>query len=154
MSGAPEKAGSSSINVVEMTAEQAQAGFASRVFTSEGLTQAFLDRIAIYNEFYNAIVFLNPNALGDARVVDRRRAAGETLGPLSGVPVVVRDAMDMAGFPTTVGWRLLYGKTGGTDLLPIVDAPVVARMRAVGAVILGKTSIPVRESLGIFGSGN
>ena len=97
--GAGSIDGADSIDLVELTVEQVQAGFASGAFTSESLTQAFLDRIAIYNAHYNAIVFLNPDALADARAVDRRRAAGESLGPLAGVPVVVKDAMDMVGFP-------------------------------------------------------
>ena len=76
-------------------------------FTAETLTQAFLDRIALYNPHYNAIIFPNPSALDDARAIDRRRAAGEVLGPLAGVPVVVKDTMDMVGFPSTGGWSLL-----------------------------------------------
>jgi Asp-tRNA(Asn)/Glu-tRNA(Gln) amidotransferase A subunit family amidase len=136
------------INLVEMTVSDVEAGFAVAAFTSEGLTQAFLDRIAVYNPPYNAIVFLNPGALDDARASDTRRAEGRRLGPLDGVPVVVKDAMDMVGFPTTGGWRLLHSKTGGVDLMPETDAPVVARMRAAGAVILGKTNIPVLSAIG------
>jgi Asp-tRNA(Asn)/Glu-tRNA(Gln) amidotransferase A subunit family amidase len=145
MNASPAEGG---IDVVEMTVAEVEAGFASGAFTSETLTQAFLERIAVYNPSYNAIVFMNPTALDDARASDARRAAGRSLGPLDGVPVVVKDAMDMAGFPTTGGWRLLYSKTGGVDLLPQTDAPVVARMRAAGAVILGKTNIPVLSATG------
>jgi Asp-tRNA(Asn)/Glu-tRNA(Gln) amidotransferase A subunit family amidase len=133
---------------VELTLEQVQAGFAKGKFTSEALTQAFLDRIATYNPRYNAIIFLNPDALADAREIDRRRVAGEALGPLAGVPVVVKDTMDMAGFPSTGGWSLLYSRTGGVDMMPGTDAPVVARMRAAGAVILGKTNVPVLSATG------
>jgi amidase len=138
----------SALDLVEMTVADVEAGFASGAFTSESLSQAFLDRIALYNPSYTAIVFLNPAALDDARAADARRAAGRSLGPLDGVPVVVKDAMDMAGFPTTGGWRLLYSKTGGVDLMPATDAPVVARMRKAGAVILGKTNIPVLSHTG------
>jgi Asp-tRNA(Asn)/Glu-tRNA(Gln) amidotransferase A subunit family amidase len=136
------------IDPVELTVEQVQAGFAAGTLTSEALTQAFLDRIAQYNPRYNAIIFLNPAALDDARAIDRRRAAGEALGPLAGVPVVVKDTMDMAGFPTTGGWRLLCSRTGGVDLMPATDSPVVARMRAAGTVILGKTNVPVLSATG------
>ncbi len=136
------------IDIVELTLEQAQAAFASGAVTSEALTQAFLDRIEALNPRWNAIIFLNPAALEDARTIDRRRAAGEALGPLAGVPVVVKDPMDMAGFPTTAGWRLLHSKSGGVDLMPATDSPVVARMRAAGAVILGKTNVPVLSHTG------
>src|SRR5579871_201963 len=137
-----------SIDLAELTVEQAQAGFASGAFTAEALTQACLDRIARYNPRYNAIIFLNPDALADARAIDKRRAAGEALGPLAGVPVVIKDPMDMVGFPTTAGWRLLHAKFGGVDLLPATDSPVVARMRASGAVMLGKTNVPVLSHSG------
>ena len=136
------------LDLVELTVAQAQAAFASGAITSEALTQAFLDRIATYNPSYNAIIFMNPDALADARAIDKRRAAGETLGPLAGVPVVVKDPMDMVGFPTTAGWSLLYSKAGGVDLMPGTDSPVVARMRASGAVILGKTNVPVLSHTG------
>ncbi len=137
-----------SIDLAELTVERVQAGFSSGAFTAETLTEACFDRIATYNPRYNAIIFLNPEALADARAVDKRRATGEALGPLAGVPVVIKDPMDMVGFPTTAGWSLLHGKTGGVDLMPETDSPVVARMRAAGAVMLGKTNVPILSHSG------
>ena len=148
MNDAPSHSPSPAIDLVELTVEQAQAAFASGAITSEALTQAFLDRIALLNPTYNAIVFLNPDALETARAIDRRRAAGEALGPLAGIPVVVKDPMDMVGFPTTAGWSLLHSKSGGVDLMPATDSPVVARMRAADTVILGKTNVPVLSHTG------
>ena len=136
------------IDVTELTVADIEAGLAAGRFTSEQLTLAFQERISRYNPAYNAIIFHNPDALDDARAIDRRRAAGEALGPLAGVPIVVKDPMDMVGFPTTAGWSLLYSKTGGVDLMPETDSPVVARMRAAGAVILGKTNVPVLSHTG------
>jgi Asp-tRNA(Asn)/Glu-tRNA(Gln) amidotransferase A subunit family amidase len=135
------------INLVELTLEKAQLAFANGL-TAEALTQAFLDRIAALNPSYNAIIFMNPAALADAREIDRRRTAGESLGPLAGVPVVVKDTMDMVGFPTTGGWSLLHSRTGGVDLMPRTDSPVVARMRGAGAIILGKTNVPILSHTG------
>src|SRR6195952_1193157 len=132
----------SSIDLIEMTVETAQAGFASGAFTAETLTQAYLDRIAEWNPHYNAIIFMNPAALVTAREIDRRRAAGEALPPLAGVPVVVKDTMDMVGFPSTGRWSLLYSGKGGIDLMPPTDSPVVTRVKAAAAVILGKTNVP------------
>jgi len=142
------------MDLIEMTVERAQAGFASGAFTSESLTRAYLERIAEFNPAYNAIVFLNEEAIEDARGVDRRRAAGEQLGLLAGVPVVVKEAMDMKGFPTTGGWSLLHSRTGGVDLFPETDSPVVARMRKADAVILGKTNIPVLSHTGAHANGS
>ncbi|MEO7129654.1 MAG: amidase, partial [Rhodoferax sp.] len=134
--------------------EKVQAGFASGAFTSEQLTKAYLERIAEFNPSYNAIVFFNEKAVEEARAIDKRRAAGEKLGPLAGVPIVVKEAMDMKGFPTTGGWSLLYSKTGGVDLFPETDAPVVARMRKADTVILGKTNIPVLSHTGSHANGS
>ncbi len=136
------------INLVELTVAQVQAGLASGAFTCEALTQACLDRIAQYNPFYNALIFLNPSALDDARAIDRRLAAGEALPPLAGVPVVIKDPMDMAGIPTTAGWSLLTSRKGGVDLIPATDSPVVARMRSAGTIMLGKTNVPVLSASG------
>lgn len=117
-------------------------------FTAEELTLAHLARIEAYNALYNAIILFNDAAVDTARSIDRRRAAGEVLGPLAGVPVVVKDPIDMVGFPTTAGWKLLCSKKGGIDLMPGTDAPVVARLRAADAVILGKTNVPVLSHTG------
>jgi Asp-tRNA(Asn)/Glu-tRNA(Gln) amidotransferase A subunit family amidase len=136
------------IDLSTLTVEGVQEGFKSGAFTAESLTQACLRQIDLYNSHYNAIIFLNDAALADARAIDQRRQAGELLGPLAGVPVVIKDPMDMVGFPTTAGWSLLCSKAGGVDLMPETDAPVVARMRAAGAILLGKTNVPVLSSSG------
>ena len=131
------------IKVEEMTVQSVQEDLRSHRYTARQLAEASLARIATYNPGYNAIITPNPDALREADAIDRRRAAGELLGPLAGIPVVVKDTIDMAGLPTTAGWAPLSGRAGGIDLLPERDAPVVARLRAAGAVILGKTNVPV-----------
>lgn len=83
---------SDAIDLTELTVERVQAGFASGAFTSETLTKAYLKRIEEFNPAYNAIVFFNEKAVEEARAIDARRAAGEKLGPLAGVPVVVKEA--------------------------------------------------------------
>ncbi|WP_138468846.1 amidase [Poseidonocella sp. HB161398] len=133
---APEMLGGLTITAI-------REGLASGRFTAEALAEAALAQVAAVNGRYNAIIFENPEALETAREIDRRRAAGEALGPLAGVPVVVKDPMDMKGFPSTAGWRLLHAASGGVDLMPERDSPVVARMRAADAVILGKTNVPI-----------
>ncbi|MDH4391864.1 MAG: amidase [Aquabacterium sp.] len=135
-------------DLTSLTVESVQAGFRSGAFTAERLAEACLRQIDAYNGRYNAIIFRNDAALADARAIDARRRAGEALGPLAGVPVVIKDPMDMVGFPTTAGWSLLHSKTGGVDLMPATDSPVVARMRAAGAILLGKTNVPVLSASG------
>ena len=134
-------------DLVEMTVADAQAAFAAGV-TAEALARRFLDRIAAYNPRYNAVIVMNPDAIADARAIDRRRAAGEALGPLAGIPVVIKDTMDVKGLPSTGGWHFLSSAAGGTDLIPETDSPVVARMRAAGCVMLGKTNVPVLSATG------
>ncbi|MBW0449549.1 amidase [bacterium M00.F.Ca.ET.228.01.1.1] len=136
------------IDLDALTVEAVQAAFTAGTLTAEQLTRACFDRIERDNAKYNALIFLNPQAIDDARKIDARRAAGEALGPLAGVPVVIKDPMDMVGFPTTAGWARLYSTKGGVDLMPERDAPVVARMRRAGAILLGKTNVPILSHTG------
>lgn len=132
-----------SADPTSFTIRQAQTALAAGDVTSEKLVQLYLDRIDKYDAYYNAFISMNPTALQEARVVDRRRAAGENLGPLAGVPVVVKDSINMSGLPTTGGWGPLSSSAGGIDLIPENDAVVAQRLRAAGAIILGKTNLPV-----------
>lgn len=130
------------IDVVELTIDDVRKGFAEGRFTSESLTLAFLERIARYEPYYNAFTFMNAGALDDARASDARRARGEATGAFDGLPVVIKEAMDFVGLPSTGGWAPLASAAGGFDLFPERDAPVVTRLKQAGAVILGKTNIP------------
>lgn len=130
------------IDVIEITIADIMAAYEAGTYTTEQLVQTYLDRIATYEDAYNAFTHMNPDALADARAIDAARAAGEPLGPLAGIPIVIKEAMDVAGMPSTVGWAPLASDVGGIDLIPETDAPVVARLRAAGAIILGKTNIP------------
>jgi len=137
-----------SIDLDQLTIASIHTGFAAGAFTAEDLTRACLARITELNPHLNAIIFLNDAALDEARAIDRARAAGDAPGPLAGVPFVAKDTMNVAGFPTTGGWSLLSSKAGGIDLIPERDCCVVARMRAAGAVLLGKTNVPVLSATG------
>jgi aspartyl-tRNA(Asn)/glutamyl-tRNA(Gln) amidotransferase subunit A len=136
------------IGLDTLTIDVIRQGFADGAFTAEDLTRACLARTAEINPRLNAIIFLNENATEEARAVDRRRMAGELLGPLAGVPFVAKDTMNVAGLPTTGGWHLLSSRAGGIDLIPEKDSCVVARMRAAGAVLIGKTNVPVLSATG------
>jgi len=134
-------------NVVEMTAEQIQLGLALGQFTITELTQAYLDRINTYESTYNAFTYLNPNALADAAALDAEFKLTGARSPLFGVPIVVKDSMNVAGMPTTSGFAGFVPSSvpGGTGmyLVPDTDSAIVARLRAAGAIILGKTNLPV-----------
>ncbi|WP_182111614.1 MULTISPECIES: Asp-tRNA(Asn)/Glu-tRNA(Gln) amidotransferase subunit GatA [unclassified Actinotalea] len=104
--------------------------------TSVQVTQAHLDRIdAVDGALHSFLHVAHEEALATARDVDARRAAGETLHPLAGVPVAVKDVMVTKGMPTTAGSRILQG------WVPPYDATLVERLRAAGLPILGKTNM-------------
>jgi aspartyl-tRNA(Asn)/glutamyl-tRNA(Gln) amidotransferase subunit A len=102
------------------------------------LTQAALERIERLNPSYNAFVATDGDkALGDADAVDARIAEGGDPGPLAGIPIGVKDLQNARGYVTT------YGSVLHADDPPAsADDPFVARMRAAGCIILGKTNTP------------
>ena len=114
------------------TARAVRAGNLSAVAVAE----AALARVARVNGTLNAVVTLNPDALDEARRIDARVARGDDPGLLAGVPVGIKDITPVAGLRTT------YGSPIFADHVPNDDAVSVARLRAAGAVILGKTNTP------------
>ncbi|HZP41655.1 MAG TPA: amidase [Candidatus Binatia bacterium] len=101
------------------------------------LMQATLDRLAALNPVLNAFVALREDdALAEARALAERIARGEDPGPLAGLPFGVKDEEDLAGLPTTRGSRVFK------DHVPARDSTQVARLRAAGAVPIGKTNMP------------
>ncbi len=104
--------------------------------SAEDLVGSFLDRIEREGERLGALLHVDRDgALAQARRVDGRRAAGEVLGPLAGVPVAVKDNLCTRGVPTTCGSRILEGYR------PPYDAHVVERLREADAVVVAKTNL-------------
>jgi aspartyl-tRNA(Asn)/glutamyl-tRNA(Gln) amidotransferase subunit A len=109
---------------------------AARAVTAEAITTRCLDRIAERNAAVNAfITVLADDALAQARQADREIAAGRCRGPLHGIPISLKDLIDLRDTPTTAASRVREGHLAGTD------APVVARLRDAGAVFIGKTNL-------------
>ena len=131
------------IDLGQLSIEKIQEGMSSKLFSAEMLTKAALEQLRLVNPKYNAVIIEIDTALENARQIDARIADGQMVGPLAGVPTVVKDPMDMKGVPTTAGWKKLYSKMGGIDLIPERDSPVVARLRKADAVIIGKTNVPI-----------
>jgi amidase len=105
--------------------------------SSEELVEAHLRRIAEANQSLNAVVHVaGLSARADARAADARLAAGAAVGPLHGVPITIKDNHDVAGMPCTAATE------GLADRIPTMDATVVARLKAAGAIVLGKTNLP------------
>lgn len=102
--------------------------------SSEEVVSAHLARIVQINPALNAVVQLAEAALIDAREADRRRAKGQILGPLHGVPFTVKDWIDVADLPC-MGLEARF-----RDRIPTTDATVVARLKRAGGIVLGKTN--------------
>lgn len=123
-------------DLTKLTAAQAADALAAGEITSVALTQACLDRIAAVDGDVHAFLHVDAEgALTQAAASDARRAAGEPLHPLDGVPVAVKDVLATDGLPTTCGSKILEG------WVPPYDATVVAKLKAAGLPILGKTNM-------------
>ena len=127
-------------DVMALTAVAAQRAIAERRVTSVELVSASLNRVAEVNPFVNAMVTVAAErALTQAEQADAKAAAGEPLGPLHGLPVAIKDLQATEGILTT------FGSAEFADNVPAADAGIVAKIRAAGAIIVGKTNIPERS---------
>jgi amidase len=126
-------------DVEEKSVAELGAAMADGSTTAEGLVLAYQARIQaldLEGPALRAVLAQNPAALEQARALDAERAAGQVRGPLHGIPVLLKDNIDTADpLPTTAGSLALAGNLTGRD------APLVARLREAGAVILGKTNL-------------
>jgi aspartyl-tRNA(Asn)/glutamyl-tRNA(Gln) amidotransferase subunit A len=123
-------------DVTSMTAAQIAGLVASGEASAAEVTRAHLDRIAAVDDRVHAFLHVdNEGALEAAEAVDQRRSRGETLGPLAGVPIAIKDVLTTRGVPTTAASKILEGWR------PPYDSTVVERLRAAGTVMLGKTNM-------------
>jgi len=119
------------------TARQLAALIRQKQASSLEVVNACLARIAQVNPTLNAVVALTAeNARAQAKVADEKLARGEAVGPLHGVPMTIKDSLDTAGVVTAAGTR------GRKNFIPKEDSTVVKRLKAAGAILLGKTNTP------------
>jgi Asp-tRNA(Asn)/Glu-tRNA(Gln) amidotransferase A subunit family amidase len=117
--------------------EELAAAVRERRVSSEELVRTSLERIERLNPALNAVISVREQALDEARELDRRVASDEDPGPIAGIPVLVKDMENVEGVPTT------YGSTVFADAPPAVtDALIPRRLRAAGAIVVGKTNQP------------
>src|SRR5215207_654414 len=121
----------------QLPATELAQRIARRQLSSVEVVDAHLARIDAVNPALNAVVRVLADEAGTGAVIaDQKLAAGETVGPLHGVPFTVKENIDMAGLPTTWGMPAL-----AQAVVP-ADAPVVERMRAAGAIPIARTNLP------------
>src|SRR3954465_3914245 len=119
--------------LTKLSASRAAALIRGGELSPVELTEAYLRRIESLNPRLNAVVTLAPDALEQAREAEGKLTRRETLGTLHGVPLTVKDTIQVGGVRTTRGSRV------EADSVPASDATAVARLRAAGAVVVGKT---------------
>ncbi len=126
-------------SIVEVSLSDLSKAMAAGKVTSQDIVKAYLARIAAVDDSgptLNAVIATMPNALEQARLLDLERQSGKLRGPMHGIPVLIKDNIEVAGpIATTAGSLAL--KNNVTDR----DAPLVEKLRAAGAVILGKTNL-------------
>jgi aspartyl-tRNA(Asn)/glutamyl-tRNA(Gln) amidotransferase subunit A len=128
----------SSGDLAALTLKQASDRVRSRKVSPVELTEACLARIQTYNPKINAwITVMRESALAQARALEKEQMAGRFRGPLHGIPIGLKDNIDTAGVRTTAGSRTLAGN------IPTADAEVAARLKAAGAILIGKCNMHI-----------
>ncbi len=121
--------------VEEVPLAQISADLAAGKTSAVAVAAAYIARIKTYDARLNSVILVAPDALDQAAASDKRRKDGKGLGPLDGVPILLKDNIDAVGMPTTAGSYAL------ADNKPVQDSEVAKRLRAAGAVILGKANL-------------
>jgi Asp-tRNA(Asn)/Glu-tRNA(Gln) amidotransferase A subunit family amidase len=124
--------------LLETTIADIHAAYQAGTLSVRALVQAYLDRIAAYDQngpAINALISLNPKALEEADRLDAAFKASGFVGPLHGIPLIMKDQADVAGMPTTLGSVLFK------DYMPRKDAFVAAKLKRAGAIFLGKATL-------------
>ena len=136
LAGALAARGQASDSLTALSLSEASARIRSRAVTPTQLTEACLARIETYNPKLNAfITVLRAQAMAQAKELEAEQRAGKLRGPLHGIPIALKDNVDTAGIRTTAASALF------DDRVPEHDATVAARLKAAGAVLIGKTNL-------------
>jgi len=138
MSRVPAATSPKPFEIVEATIDDIHAEFKAGRLTSRALVRAYLDRIDAYDKhgpMINSVITINPNALAQADALDAAYKRSGPIGPLHGIPVVVKDQMDVAGLPTTLGSVVLK------DNVAVRDSFVAEKLKRAGAIVLAKVTL-------------
>ena len=130
-----ERAPVGSVDLTTATLADLRGALDAKKITSVQLVQGYLARITECNPQLHAVIATRSQALSEAKALDRERRAGKIRGPLHGIPVVIKDNIDVAGAVTTAGSLALTGN------LRTQNAPLVDRLTAAGAIVIAKTNL-------------
>jgi amidase len=134
MSDSPDVIPATDIDPMRATVAELSGALAAGKLSAAALTEFYLDRIRRINPGLHAVITVSPTAAAEATASDRARAGSGPRGPLEGIPVLVKDNVQVTGMPTTAGSPALLPAQPG-------DAFIVRRLREAGAVILGKANL-------------
>lgn len=123
------------MSLLDLTATALLSRLSTREISARELAQASLDAISQRDSQIGALLTVNPSALSQAEEIDRQRLAGEPLGALAGLPVVLKDNICTQGLRTTCASKML------ANFVPPYDAHVTSRLRKAGAIIVGKANL-------------
>jgi aspartyl-tRNA(Asn)/glutamyl-tRNA(Gln) amidotransferase subunit A len=118
-----------------LTIKQLSQDLRTHKTTSEEMVRACLKKIEDENETLNAFIWVSPSAIDEAKEIDRRRAAGEELGVLAGIPIALKDNILVKGWEITAGSQMLEGHKAA------YSATVADRLRNAGAILIGRTNM-------------
>src|SRR5215203_2453200 len=146
---AEERNATAPFQIVEASIDDIHAAYKSGKLTARQLVQSYLDRIDAYDKKgpnINSVITINPDALAEADKLDATFRSSGLVGPLHGVAILVKDEIDTAGMPTTLGTLVFK------DYRPSKDAFVIDKLRKAGAIILGKTTLSEYAAGDTYGS--
>ncbi len=142
-------ASAQSFQLVETTVADVHKAYKSGKLTARQLTQMYLDRVEAYDKNgpkINCVITVNPKALEEADKLDAAYKASGPVGPLHGIPIILKDQMDVAGIPTTLGSVVMKNN------VPVRDSFVVEKLKKAGAIMLAKVTLGEMGGGDTFGS--
>lgn len=123
------------IDITKETVASLSKALNEEIITSEQLINIYLERINEYNAQYNALITINENAINEAKELDEERQNGNIKSAIHGIPIIVKDNIDVLGTATTAGSKAL------SDNYPNEDALIIQKLKDAGAIIIAKANM-------------
>lgn len=123
------------IDITNETVASLSKSLDEEIITSEELINIYLERIKKYNDQYNALITINENAINEAKELDKERQNGNIKSSIHGIPIIVKDNIDVLGTATTAGSKAL------SDNYPNEDALIIQKLKEAGAIIIAKANM-------------
>lgn len=123
------------IDITKETVSSLSKALSEEIITSEEIINIYLERINEYNDKYDALITINENAINEAKELDKERQNGNIKSSIHGIPIIVKDNIDVLGTATTAGSKAL------NDNYPNEDALIIQKLKEAGAIIIAKANM-------------